>query len=403
MKTEDSNREVDDRPTAGAVRFPAIPMAAIALAPFVFSLVGCERSGGEADAEIRLAPVEVLEVKRASGYRVEQRYVGTVEARRSSRLAFELGGTLETVHFEEGETVEAGATLAEIDTDRLQARRNELEATREQAVATRDLAETTLKRFDALTDRRAVSEQERDEARERLETAEASIRQVDSRIETIEVDLEKSRLVAPFGGTLARRHVDEGAVVSPNQPVFELLETDRLEVRAGLSEEAVRGLKPGDEVAVRSASGEPASLTVLRILPRRDPRARTVDVILDLGAADLSPRDGDLVTVQRTMRIDESGFFLPRDSLTESTRGLWACFVAVADPEAGPEAHRLDRRDLEVLHEYADTVFVRGALKAGDWVLSTGLQKIAPGQRVRIIEVESAESDPTTVAKGNDA
>lgn len=362
---------------------------------------GCERSGDESEAEIRLAPVEVLEVEGAPGYEVEQRYVGAVEARRRSRLAFELGGTLESVHFEEGEAVEAGSVLAEIDSDRLRARRNELEATREQAVATRDLAESTLNRFDTLTDRRAVSEQERDEARERLETAEASIRRIDSQIDSVDVDLEKSRLAAPFAGTLARRHVDEGAVVSPNQPVFELLETDRLEVRAGLSEEAVRGLEPGQEIAVRSAEGERVSLPILRVLPQRDPRARTIDVILDLGAADLSPRDGDLVTVLRTMRVDEPGFFLPRNSLTESTRGLWACFVAVPDPDAGPEAHRLDRRDLEVLHEYADTVYVRGSLEPGDWVLSTGLQKIAPGQRVRIIEVNTPESDPATVAKRN--
>ncbi|MEM7600046.1 MAG: hypothetical protein AAF357_01365, partial [Verrucomicrobiota bacterium] len=88
--------------------------------------------------------------------------------------------------------------------------------------------------------------------------------------------------------------------------------------------------------------------------------------------------------------VESEGFFLPRDSLTESVRGLWACYVATLDEEAGPDAFRLDRRDLEVLHEYSDHVFVRGAIEEGDWVLANGLQKVAPGQRVKILNEDKS-------------
>jgi RND family efflux transporter MFP subunit len=341
----------------------------------------------------------VLEVSSAPGYEVEQRYVGKVEARRRSQLAFELGGSVDEVFFEEGEAVEKGDRLARIDIDRLEARENELTATLEQAEATRDLAKATLDRYEALIDRRAVSAQEFDAIREQLLTAEASIRQIESQIESVKVDLEESELFAPFSGTLARRFVDEGAVVSPQQVVFELLETSHLEVRTGLAEEAVAGLQPNDEIAIQTGANQVVSLPILRILPQRDQRTRTVDVILDASKAELPLRDGDLVSVKRSLKIEEFGFFLPRDALTESTRGLWACFVATPDPEAGPEAHRLDRRNLELLHEYSDTVFVRGAIEEGDWVLSKGLHKIAPGQRIKIIEVDSPHSDPATIAK----
>ncbi len=91
----------------------------------------------------------------------------------------------------------------------------------------------------------------------------------------------------------------------------------------------------------------------------------------------------------RTEEIETPGFFIPREALTESVRGLWACFVALPDSEAGPESYRLDRRDLEVLHEYSDRVFVRGAIQDGDWVLANGLQKVAPGQRVKVLAIES--------------
>lgn len=362
-------------------------------------LVGCNKPVEEEQKEVRLVPVEVLEVAQEPRYEVEQNYVGNVEARRRSRLAFELGGSVEEIFFDEGQVVEAGGRLARIDTDRLEARKAELEATLVQAEATRNLARTTLDRYEALVDRRAVSEQEFDATRERLLTSEAVIQRIRSEIQTVGTDLEESELFAPFAGTLSRRFVDEGAVVSPNQVVFELLETSHLEIRVGLAEDAVRGLRPGDRISIATSNQENADLPILRILPQRDPRTRTVDVILDAHDIDLSIRDGDLVTVRRNLTVEEPGFFLPRDALTESTRGLWACYVATRDPEAGPEAHRLDRRDLEVLHEYADNVFVRGSIEAGDWILSSGLQKIAPGQRVRILDVNSPNSESPTVAR----
>lgn len=339
------------------------------------------------ESEVRLAGVEVLAVEAAEGYPIQERFVGMVEARRRSGMAFELAGTVEEIHVEEGESVEKGTVLARIDTSRLEARRDELKAALKQAKATRDLATKVLERFENLVERGSVSVQELDEAVERVAAAGAGVDQIEAQLVSVEVDLSKSVLRAPYKGTVAHRHVDEGSVVSPNQLVLEWLEAGQLEVRVGMSSEAVARLQPGAEVGVISETGESISLKVLRVLPQRDRSTRTVDVILALPPGPTGLRDGDLVSALRTEVISESGFFLPREALTESVRGLWACFVALPEPEVSAEAYRLDRRDLEVLHEYSDRVFVRGAIQEGDWVLANGLQKVAPGQRVRILEV----------------
>ncbi|MEO0444817.1 MAG: hypothetical protein AAF191_01940, partial [Verrucomicrobiota bacterium] len=47
----------------------------------------------------------------------------------------------------------------------------------------------------------------------------------------------------------------------------------------------------------------------------------------------------------------------------------------------------LEPCDVEVMQVYADYVYVRGPLQEGDWVLASGLQKVAPGQRVQATEV----------------
>ena len=82
-----------------------------------------------------------------------------------------------------------------------------------------------------------------------------------------------------------------------------------------------------------------------------------------------------------------AGFWLPLTALTESSRGLWACFVvdALGDGRGGSAAtHTLARRELEVLHTDGNRVYVRGTLQDGEQVVSEGLQRLVPGQRVRL-------------------
>ncbi|MEM9016025.1 MAG: efflux RND transporter periplasmic adaptor subunit [Verrucomicrobiota bacterium] len=361
-------------------------------------LVGCGsgESSGEVEA-VRLAPVEVLEAKLESRYPVEERFVGVVEARRRSLLAFEIAGTVEEVRFEEGETVEEGEVLARIDTARLEAREKELRAVLEQAEATRELTDKVLARFRGLVDGGGVSVQDLEEAVERATNSRALVARTEAQLRNVEVDLEKSELRAPFAGTVANRRIDEGAVAAPNQVAFEFLESDHLEIRVAMAADALEGVVEGAEVTVSLDSGKEATTevvaTVLRVLPQRDRRTRTVDVILSAPEG-ANLRDGDLVVAQRVEWIASEGFFLPRDALTESTRGLWACYVALPEQSAGDDAHRLDRRDLEIIHEYADLVYVRGALVEDDLVLASGLQKVAPNQRVRILEKRMPTPEP---------
>jgi multidrug efflux pump subunit AcrA (membrane-fusion protein) len=73
-------------------------------------------------------PVSVFKPYSSAGYDVTRWYVGRVEAARESRLGFELAGALATVVVDEGQRVQAGEHLAQLDRRRLQAQRAELEA-----------------------------------------------------------------------------------------------------------------------------------------------------------------------------------------------------------------------------------------------------------------------------------
>lgn len=94
------------------------------------------------------------------------------------------------------------------------------------------------------------------------------------------------------------------------------------------------------------------------------------------GAAVLN---GDLAEVALARTVAAGGFWLPATALAESVRGLWSCFVAEPDGEG---RHRIARRDVEVLHTETDRVYVRGTLEDGEQVVTSGVHRLVPGQRV---------------------
>ena len=82
-----------------------------------------------------------------------------------------------------------------------------------------------------------------------------------------------------------------------------------------------------------------------------------------------------------------SGTWLSLSALTESSRGLWAAYVAdelPAQESTDGATHRLVRRDVEIVHVDSERVFVRGTLADGDVVVQEGLQRLVPEQRVRL-------------------
>ena len=120
----------------------------------------------------RILPVTALKVEKSAFYEVTEQYVGRVVTRRSSDLGFQNSGLLKTVLIEEGERVEQGDLLAELDTSRFEAHRRELQAeltqhraTLQETQARLEFAEITTSRRESLLKTENVSRQLVDEAR----------------------------------------------------------------------------------------------------------------------------------------------------------------------------------------------------------------------------------------------
>ena len=368
-----------------------LSIPAVFLAPLLFGKD--DQNVTIEDQTLRVLTVPTTPLVKETSYLRHRYYLGVVEPQRSSSLGFEVAGMIKTIHVREGEFVEKGALLAELDTQRLEAARQESEAQLIEAKATYTLAQATLERTRHAQKLKAVSIQQLDEAISNLDSQQARVARVKAQVNRINVDLAKAKIYAPYAGSIAGRRSDEGTVIGAGQTVLELLETAKTEIRIGFDRDVSAELEIGSRFPAK-VRNIPLTLEIERILPGRDQSTRVVQVIAVLVSSSVELREDDLVEVSISQQITTPGYWLPVSALTENARGLWSCLVAVPleDSEKEQQAtHRLVRRDVEILALEEDRLFVSANFDGEEQLVVNGVHRVVPQQRVKIHTLSTAD------------
>ena len=373
-------------------------VAPVALAGLLAGHPGAEApTADSAVAQDAPVGVRVLQVEPAPGFSRRRIYTGRVEPFRQSDLGFERAGLLAGVLVREGDKVESGQVLARLDKALLDTRRAELVAALRGAEADLALAEATRERYQATVGQGAVTRQALDEAREGARSAAAGLDLARARIASVDLDIAKSELRAPFPGVITRRAADEGRVLGAGEPVLRLQETRAPEIRVAVAGPLADTLTPGAEHPL-TWRGQPFPARLRAVLPLRAAGTRTLDALFEPADSGTAPhgalRPGEQLELELGQWVDEPGVWLPLAALTEGARGLWSAYVV--EPDEQTEDLRGDggvvsatgylaTRPLEILYQEGDRVFVRGPLAAGERLVAAGLHRVVPGQLVRVL------------------
>ena len=407
-----------------------LPLAAV---PLGFVTLPLFTTTPEPPALSAALPVQVIPVEAVTQYELERTYSGELVARRSSALGFERAGTVVELRVEEGDRVAAGQLLAVLDARSLDSQRQELLAQRAQAQAQAqelqagprpeaiaaaraavadlqqqlELAERKTERREYLYTEGAIAREDLDQEtynaralrgrlgqaqsqldellagtrREQIAAQQARVQQLEAAIQSLDVELDKSILRAPFAGRVSQRAVDEGVVVSPGTPVVHLLEQGSLEARIGVPSLVADRLPLGSEQRVQV--GERTYVArVTALLPELEANSRTVTAVLAL-PAEADQRAGE--TAQLRFRETEAaeGFWLPAAALVPGDRGLWSVYV-LGTPGPVADTYTVARRDVDILHTEGDRLLVRGTLQAGERAIASGTHRLVAGQVVQV-------------------
>lgn len=206
---------------------------------------------------------------------------GSVVARRESRIGAEVSGRIVRVHVAEGDRVEEGAPLFEIDPAPYAMAVRRAEASLDVARADRRQVAADLRRAEALDRENLLSRQEVERLRTSLVVAEAREREAAQAVELARHDLERTVVRAPYAGSIAERLADEGttALLMPQTIVVVLQETGVLEARAAIPESQMALVRLGDPALVRvEGLPEPVRTSVAAVSDTIDPATRTYTV-----------------------------------------------------------------------------------------------------------------------------
>lgn len=362
------------------------------LLPFVAiaALVLLMKASGNAQkqsppVEARKLLVNVMPVEWQQQYTQKRLVVGRAEAPQTAAIGFDLAGSVVRILVDEGQKVVQGQLLAELDDQRLKAQMSELAAILNRAKSDANLADISLKRVIELVDENLESKQRLDEATESLNAAKAFVDEILARKRTLQVEISKTRLLAPFDGSVVSRLVDRGTVVAAGQTLFTLQQNGELEVRFALSADHVDKFRPEQVVSLLTKS-EQALGEIKSIAQQRRIDTRTVDIIVRLTEQNWSILPGDLLHMDVSSEITANGFWVPRKALVSGVRGLWSLFVV----ESIDGEQQLVAKLVEMVHADDEKAFVRGALNDGQPIVIEGVQRLVPGQKVIVDTSRSA-------------
>lgn len=316
--------------------------------------------------------------------------VGTVRAAQQAQVASQMMGTVVSISVNAGDSVKRGQLLARIEDAQPRASVESAQAAadaanHEYAAASTEakLAETTLKRYESLFEKRSVSPQEIDEvraraeaARARVEMARAGVARARSAVAQANTTYAYTRLVAPFDGVVTERRVDPGALASPGMPLFTIEKAGQYRLEASVDESGMSAVRLGATVPIVVDALGAGALNgrVAQIVPAADPSSRSFMVKIDLPATP-QVRSG-LFARARFVRGERESILVPRHAVIERGQ-LHGVYVLSASKIA-------DLRYITVGSPASDKVEVLSGLSAGEQIVAVPEGRDLAGKKIEV-------------------
>jgi membrane fusion protein, multidrug efflux system len=304
--------------------------------------------------------------------------VGTFRAVQGIDVSSQLAGMIAAIHVENGQDVEKGAQLFDIDT-------SVEEADLKNNLATLKNNELTLDRQRRLTDSGNTAKANLDSAQMARDTAAATV-------EKMRATIAQKTVIAPFAGRLGLRRFDVGQYLSPGTSFITLQQLDPIYVDFPIPEQSIALLKPGAplEVTVDGYPGQTFRGKIETIDARVSQDTRNVMVRGLFANPDRVLLPGMFANIAVIAGKPTEIVTLPRTAITYSLYGNSVFVVVPTAPAAdGAQAagtdiaYKVERRAVRTGDVLEDRVAILEGLKAGEKVVTQGQLKLQADARVR--------------------
>lgn len=301
--------------------------------------------------------------------------IGTLQAIQDVTVKSEIGGSVQKVHFRDGQRVEEGELLVSLDAAKLQKRLQARKAALHEAEARMKNARRTYKRQQSLSDRGLGSEEARDESLTAYTAAQAQVERLQSEIGELEETLQDTRIRAPFHGILGESRVESGDVVQAGTPLVPLTQNNELEVAFTVSEKHISQVRRGQKVSL-SLPGYPETtfhgeISFLDPVITPSTRSLRLKATVENSQGRLLP--GGFASVRLTVDRRENATVIPEEALIPTRKGYMVFTVQNGTAQA---------REVRIGLRRPGIVEIREGVEPGSTVITTGHISVQDGDSV---------------------
>ncbi|MDX1389816.1 MAG: efflux RND transporter periplasmic adaptor subunit [Acidobacteriota bacterium] len=331
-------------------------------------------------------PPALIETSTVTSERITEsvELAGTVRAILDSLVASEVEGRVAEREIENGDRVSKGQALIRLDSARLDKALAYARAERDEVAALLDLAERQEKRAQELYEDAVVSIHDLDEAVSNRQSLEGRLQGIDVRIASIEDDIARTWIRAPFQGVVTEIHTEVGEWISQGDPVVRLSNLSTLEIVLEVPERYFPLLTLGDAATatIEAMPGVKLDGKIFALVPSADTEARTFPVIVRAPNPRGAVGGGMLARVSLSLASGSDVLLVPKDAIVRQAQRQTVFIVEDGAVRAVP---------VRTGRATGNRVEVHGELSAGDEVVIRGNERLAPGQKVRV-ETKTARS-----------
>jgi len=369
-------------------------LAGVGVLPRLERRAELDRARTRAEAGTRVSVVS----PRAAPKETVLTLPGGTQAIQETTLYARTSGFLGERKVDIGDRVEAGQLLAVIESPELDQELERASVHLDEARANLALAKSTLQRIASLLRTHAVSEQEYDDQKVRVNTAEAAVKAGEADVRRMSALQSYEKVVAPFAGTITARNVDKGALVtsrsgSPVTSLYSIADASGLRVFVDVPQNASAGVaeQQDADVLVREMPGKAFKAKVVRTARSLDPSTRTLRTELYLPNPDGVLLPGMYVQVKLTVGRENPGVLIPARTLVLGKDGPRVVVVTAAK--------RVELRPVKLGRDFGPEIEVLQGLDGKEQLVENPTIDLESGQLVRV-DAPDAPPAGTKLASG---
>jgi RND family efflux transporter MFP subunit len=318
-----------------------------------------------------------------------RRFPSVLQPADLSILSFEIPGQLKAVTLEAGQKVRLGDLLAEIDPRSLQAQVEQANAGVQQAEAQFANADADFQRKEELLKRGVTPQAIFDQSTAARLTAQAQVEQARRQADLANHNLDRSKLLAPFKGTIAGVEVKSYAQIAAGQPIVTLYSDDRFEMSFLVPAGTFQSLKVGQRADVKVADAAEFLLKgeVKELGAKADQvSAFPVVVRLENDVPGLNAGMSVEVSVEEPLISAATGFLLPLSVLVpqggKDLQGAATIFLYDS------QTSTVGKHAITIGGVRDNSLIVTSGIKVGDIVASAGVSYLVDQQKVKLLPFE---------------